>query len=103
MIQFNCGGCGTNLQIADKWAGRPVRCLYCGIVLLVPGTVRRPSRLRILFRFWLIPLLLSGFWWLLIPEVGIAMLISLVVLTFILWVAAHVVTFIMDPSSIFGN
>ena len=37
MIQFTCDGCGANLEIADKWAARPVRCLYCGIVHLVPG------------------------------------------------------------------
>ena len=43
----------------------------------------------------------SAFWWLLIPEVGIAMLISLVVLTFVLWLAAHVVTFFMGPQQYF--
>jgi hypothetical protein len=103
MINFTCRGCGANLEIADNLAGRPAGCPFCGILQRVPGEVRRPSRIKILFRFWLIPLLFSSFWLLLFPPLGFAMLAALAGLTVFLWLLAHAIWFCMGPRQYFRD
>lgn len=103
MIQFNCGVCGASVAAHEKYAGRPVRCPYCGRTNLAPGVPQRTSHFVVLLRFWFVPLLIIGSWWLIWSELAYYMFVALVGITFVLWTVCHLVDFCMGPGEYFRD
>ena len=101
MIRFNCGACGGSVAAPEKYAGRPVRCPYCGQINLAPGIPHRTSHFVVLLRFWFVPLVIIGSWWLIWSELAYYMFGALVGITFVLWTVCHLVEFCLGPSEYF--
>lgn len=52
MIHFNCTGCGRAFSVADKFAGRPVKCRDCGAKLRIPEAEdQAPEPTRVLAEY----------------------------------------------------
>ena len=98
MISFICVGCGTNLEIGDKWAGKLGHCPHCGTDSPVPGNPRRTSKLTILIRFVALPLAVVAFWacflgW----AFFIGGAITVAFFVFFPWVVTNLGTFLFYP------
>ncbi len=110
MINYSCPGCGAALHIGDEWAGRQVRCPHCQNVTWLsmagrPGAYqspvmapRRSSKLRVLFRFLIIPAwVLASYAAFLGWEIFVYGMIGLGVIVFLLWAFVNFFTFIGCP------
>lgn len=60
MITFVCSGCGQQLNIGDEWAGLLGHCPACDTNSRVPGNPKRTSKLTIILRMLLLPMIIMG-------------------------------------------
>lgn len=95
MINFNCSGCGANLNIGDEWAGKLGQCPHCGVNSRVPGYPKRTPRTVIISRFAAIPLIAAGGVALLLGwPVFLGGLIGISFFIFFAWAFTNVVTWV---------
>ena len=108
MINYSCQHCGAALHIGDEWGGRQARCPTCHYVVWVGNTYqpepapKRTSKLKVLFRFLIIPVIVMASYCVFLPDWWEGFLyasIFLIIVVLLMWAFVNFYVYIGDPHS----
>jgi hypothetical protein len=98
MISFVCDHCHAELQIGQEWAGKLGHCPHYGTDSRVPGYPKRTSKLTILARIAILPLLAAGSVAALLGwEVFLGGVIAVAGALFFCWAFTNIGTYLCSP------
>ena len=114
MINYSCPGCGAAVQIGDEWAGHQVYCPHCRAATWLsmtgsPGAfpnpfvnspIPRTSKLKVLFRFLIIPVIVMASYCVFLPDWWEGFLyarIFLIIVVLLMWAFVNFYVYIGSP------